>query len=92
MAQLRLRNTAQPALSILENPSHKHYGPVRRLWIILEHFDLNGRMTEFCRSYGKPWTHVLTHALDDDMNFTESQAALYTMGVIFKHLGVNNEQ
>lgn len=50
---------------IFDNPNHPKYGPVRRMWVILEQLGMADRMDRYTepRPYEKPWDAALAQTL-----------------------------
>ncbi len=61
---------------IFDDPNHRHYGPVRRLWIVLVHLDLLHARFErgFENHYGLTWDECMANGCANGA-LSESQLA-----------------
>lgn len=61
-------------MRIFDNPNHEHYGPVRRLWIMLAQLDLLD--TAERRPTVAPWDETLSRWLSNGLGEAPAQRAM----------------
>lgn len=75
---------------IFDNPNHKHYGPVRRLWIVLVQLDLlkaAERWSEHMASLGAvsgTWDQFLAGSLDAKPSIPEAAHQRLIIGILLE--------
>lgn len=68
-------------MRIFDNPNHPHYGPVRRLWIILTQLDLLDHAEALSRSDLK-WDTALSRMIVQGVRESEAQRALVHLALM----------
>lgn len=51
-------------MRIFDNPNHPHYGPVRRMWIVLVQLDLLTSAEAYMDRFGRNWDEALVSLLE----------------------------
>lgn len=63
-------------MRIFDNPNHPHYGPVRRLWVILAQLGLLEYAETYMDSFGRSWDQALDWLLSLDQEESHAQRAV----------------
>lgn len=70
-------------MRIFDNPNHPHYGPVRRLWVVLIQLDMLADAEAAYPDSGATWDAALSRMLTDWLHMSESQHQRYILEYIF---------
>lgn len=70
-------------MRIYDNPNHPHYGPARRLWVILAQLDLLETAEATLFKKKRKWDEQLAKMLDKDNAEPSAQVAVLIR--VFKH-------
>lgn len=71
---------------IIDNPNHPHYGPVRRLWVMLKQLDLMDFLDQYVFGLDETWEEALISYLNTGI--TEAQAqriVLFETVLAYRH-------
>lgn len=75
-------------MRIFDNPNHKHYGPVRRLWIVLVQLDLLKAAERYDEHRVKNgflrWDEVLASLLSHKPNVPEAAHQRMIVGILLE--------
>ena len=52
---------------IIDDPNHPHYGPIRRMWVILQGLGIEEDLEGSCQSWdNKSWQEVMEQCLNGE--------------------------
>lgn len=73
----------QPTKRVFDDPNHPHYGPVRRMWVILAQLDLLGSAESYEHlGGGVTWDRAIARRIERGM--AEPAAQRQVLGIILE--------